>query len=171
MKGGDGIRTEILAKRGVRVINRDVAAFVFFLFLSFILWYFNALGKETETGISYPIKYTNLPKERVITEKSPAELNLFLKGPGYSILKLKISGNTSPVLIDISKINYRRVPGGKTLNYYILTSGLTKSLTVQMRSGCEITSIKPDTLFFTFDRQITNSSAVLENQSVSRKIR
>jgi len=171
VKGEDGIRTEILTKRGVRVINRDVAAFVFFLLLSFALWYLNSLGKETEMGISYPVKYTNLPKDKVITEKSPAELNLFLKGPGYSILKLKISGNKSPVNIDISKINYRRVPGGKSLNYYIITSSLTKSLNIQMRSGCEITSIKPDTLFFTFDRQISNTSSVLDNQSDSKKMR
>jgi hypothetical protein len=171
VKGEDGIRTEIPAKRGVRLINRDVAAFAFFLFLSFILWYLNSLGKEAETGISYPVKYTNLPKDRLITEKSPEELNLFLKGPGYSILKLKLSGNKSPLLIDISKINYRKVPGGKPLNYYIITSGLSKSLNIQMRSGCEITSIKPDTIFFSFDRQSSNSSAVIDNRSESRKLR
>ena len=128
MKGEDGIRTENLTKKGVRVINRDVAVFAFFLFLSFIFWYINSLGKEVETGIKYQVKYTNLPKERVINEDLPTDLNLFLKGPGYSILKLKISGNKAPVIIDISKVNYKRTPGGKALNYFIVTSGLTKTL-------------------------------------------
>ena len=160
MKGGDGIRTENLTKKGVRVINRDVAVFAFFLFLSFIFWYLNSLGKEVEAGIKYHVKYTNLPRERAINEDLPTDLNLFLKGPGYLILKLKISGNKAPVIIDISKVNYKRVPGGKALNYFIVTSGLTKSLNVQMRSGCEITSIKPDTLFFTFDKVIANSSGI-----------
>ena len=159
MKGEDGIRTENLTKKGVRVINRDVAVFAFFLFLSFIFWYLNSLGKEIEAGIRYPVKYTNLPKEKVITEEScQTDLNLFLKGPGYSILKLKISGNKAPVIIDISKVNYKRAPGGKALNYFIVTSGLTKSLNVQMRSGCEITSIKPDTLFFTLDKVVAKSN-------------
>lgn len=158
MKREDGIRKENLTKKGVRVINRDVAVFAFFLFLSFIFWYVNSLGKEVEAGIQYHIKYTNIPRERVITESSPDDLNLFLKGPGYSIIKLKFSNKKSPVIIDISKVNYKRAPGGKTLNYFIVTSGLTKSLNVQMRSGCEITSIKPDTLFFTLDKVIANSS-------------
>jgi hypothetical protein len=143
------------AGKGSSIINRDVVVFIFFLFLSFGFWYLNSLGKEAEAGIRYPVVYSNLPKEKVITDESSQKLNIFLKGPGYSILKLKFSGNKSPVIIDISKVNYIRVPGSKSLNYFIVTSTLTKSLTVQLRSGCEITSIKPDTLFFTVDKAVT----------------
>jgi len=143
-KSGAGIK-----RKG---INRDVSVFAFFLFLSFIFWYLNSLSKEFETGIRYPVRFINLPRERVITDSPPARLNLFLKGSGSSILKLKLKGKKTPVMIDISKVNYKRVPGSKDLEYFILTSGLTKSLTVQLRSGCEITSIKPDTLFFTLQR-------------------
>lgn len=155
MKGTHGIWTDNLTKKKVSVINKDVVVFIFFLFLSFVFWYLNSLGKEIEAGIRYPVRYTNLPKERVINNEEAVKLNLFLKGPGYSILKLKVSGKRTPVIIDISKVNYKRVPGSKGLNYFILTSGLTKSLTVQLRSGCEITSIKPDTLFFSLDKIVT----------------
>jgi hypothetical protein len=162
-------RQRNLIKKGVRAINRDIAVFAFFLLISFILWYLNSLGKEIETGIRYPVKYTNIPRERVITEAIPTDVNLFLKGPGYSILKLKISGNRTPLIIDISKVNYKRTPGEKGLNYYIITSGLTKSLNIQMRSGCEITSIKPDTLFFTLDRVVANSSAATDSKADLKK--
>ena len=149
MKGEDVKRTENLTRKRVRIINRDVGVFAFFLVLSFIFWYLNSLGKENEAGIKYHIKFTNLPKERIINEEQPDELNIFLKGPGYTILKLKLSGKKAPLIIDISKVNYKRTPGGKA---FIVTSGLAKSLNVQMRSGCEITSIKPDTLFFSFNK-------------------
>ena len=149
MKGEDVKRIENLTKKRVRIINSDVGVFAFFLVLSFILWYLNSLGKENEAGIKYHIKFTNLPKERIINEEQPDELNIFLKGPGYTILKLKLSGKKAPLIIDISKVNYKRTPGGKP---FIVTSGLAKSLNVQMRSGCEITSIKPDTLFFSFNK-------------------
>jgi len=152
VKGKNGIRSENLTKKGVSLINRDVAVFAFFLFLSFIFWYLNSLGKEIEAGIYYPLRYSNIPKEKTIVAQQNMKLNLFLKGPGYSILKLKLSGKKIPVIIDISKVNYKRVPGSKDLDYYIITSGLSKSLTVQLRSGCEITSIKPDTLFFTLEK-------------------
>jgi hypothetical protein len=164
VKKEDGIRSENFTKKGVRRLNRDVAVFAFFLFLSFILWYLNSLGKEIEAEINFHVKYTNLPRERVITDTEPADLSVFLKGPGYSILKLKISGKKAPVIIDFSKVSYKRSPGGKSFNYFIITSGLIKSLNVQMRSGCEITSIKPDTLFFTLDKVIANSSVITDNK-------
>ena len=155
MEVKNGIPTGNLTKKRVRAINRDVVVFAFFLFLSFIFWYLNSLGKEMEAGIRFPVKYINLPKEKMIVEE-PIRLNIFLKGAGYSILKLKVSEKRSQVIIDISKVNYKRVPGSKSLNYFIVTASLTKSLSVQLRSGCEITSIKPDTLFFTLDKMVQN---------------
>jgi hypothetical protein len=170
VKGENGKRTENLLKKEAGMINRDIAVFAFFLFLSFILWYLNSLGKEIEAGIIYPVKYTNIPRERIITGEQPNDLDLFLKGPGYSILKLKISGKKT-LIIDISKVNYKRAPGEKALNYYIVTSGLTKSLNVQIRSGCEITSIKPDTIFFTLNKVVANSSVIPDNQTINKKNR
>jgi hypothetical protein len=167
VKGEEGTRTESPAK-GSRVIKKDVAVFAFFLFLSFVFWYINSLGKEMEAGIKYQVKYINLPKERVVNEGQSPELSLYLKGPGYSILKLKFSGNKAPLIIDISKVNYKRLSTDKNLNYYIVTSGLSRSLQVQMRSGCEITSIKPDTLFFRLVRT-TSLSVVPETQNKKKK--
>jgi hypothetical protein len=156
--GDNGILAENLMKKGAKAINRDIAVFAFFLFLSFVFWYLNSLGKENEAGIRYLVKFTNIPKERIIISEQPEDLNLFLKGPGYSILKLEILGKKPPLIIDISKVSYKRYPGDKELNYYIVTSGLIRSFNVQIRSGCEITSIKPDTLFFTLDKVNENSS-------------
>ncbi len=169
MRGDEGIRSDNRVRKGTRVIKRDIAVFAFFLFLSFIFWYLNSLGKEVEAEINYQVKYTNVPKERAIVQDQPSQLELFLKGPGYSILKLKISRGKAPVVIDISKVNYKRAQGDKGLNYYIVTSGLAKSLNVQMRSGCEITSIKPDTLFFSLTKIIANSSAITYSKTDSKK--
>jgi hypothetical protein len=154
VKRKDETRTE-LTKRGVGGINKDVLIFAFFLFLSFVFWYLNSLGKDIETGIKYPVKYTNLPKERVVLDESQVRVTLFLKGTGSSILKLKLSGMKAPVEIDISKVNYRRLPGSRNPDYFIVTSGLTKSLALQLRTRCEITSIKPDTLFFSLGKKDT----------------
>jgi hypothetical protein len=150
----DETRTELTGRRAGR-INKDVVIFAFFLFLSFIFWYLNSLGKDIETGIKYPVKFTNIPKQRVILDETQARVTLFLRGTGSSILKLKLSGEKTPVEIDISKVNYKRLPGSRNPDYFIVTSGLAKSLAVQLRSGCEITSIKPDTLFFSLGNKDT----------------
>lgn len=160
MNGSDGIPGRKPAKKKVRAINRDVVVFTFFLFLSFGLWYINSLGKETEGDVKYPLKYINIPKDRVLSDANPDKVNFSLKGPGYSVLKLKLSGTRPPVMIDLSKVSYKRVPESKSSDYFIITSGLAKSLTVQIRSGCEIITIKPDTLFFKLTRESTKQVPV-----------
>ncbi len=140
-----------LTKKKVGWINRNVIGFSFFLFLSFIFWYLNSLGKEIEAEISYPVKFINIPKDRSVVDEPSLKLNLFLKGPGYSVLKLKVLGKKSPVIIDISKVNCVKIAGSDGLDYFILTSGLTRSFSVQLRTECEITSVKPDTLFFSMN--------------------
>jgi hypothetical protein len=153
VKGNDRIQPEKITKKAVSDINRDVIVFAFFLFLSFGLWYVNSLGKEVEADIKYLVKYINLPKGRTIYEETPSKLSFSLKGPGYSVLKLKVTGKKPPVLIDLSKVAYKRVPESKNSDYFIVTSGLVKSLTVQIRTGCEILMIKPDTLFFIMNKE------------------
>lgn len=172
MKGEEEIKSGNLTKKDESVIRKDVAVFAFFLFLSFVFWYLNSLGKDIEAEIRYPVKYTNLPKERVIVEESPVKLTLYLKGTGYSIFKLKLSGKRIPLIIDISKVTYKRAQGRTTPDFFILTSGLTKSFTVQLRSVYEITSIKPDTIFFTLDKVGVKINPVApENRAADSKIK
>lgn len=151
MKGITGDRKNS-DNKGKGRSKRDVFVFAFFLFLAFIFWYLNSLNKDVEAGIKFPVRYTNIPRARSVIDKQPVRLNLYLKGPGSTILKLKLSGNKSPVAVDLSKVTYKRVPGSNDLDYYILTTGLARSLSTQLRSGCEITSIKPDTLFFSLGK-------------------
>ncbi len=132
MKGRYGIWLKKLTKKGVSNIDKDIIVFAFFLFLSFVFWYLNSLGKEIETNIRYPVRYVNLPKEKVLEEDLPARLELYLKGPGYSILKLRLPGNRAPVILDISSISYRRAEGSSALRYYIMTSSLIPKLSGQL---------------------------------------
>jgi hypothetical protein len=155
-----------LREKGALRIDKDVLIYAFFLFLSFIFWYLNSLGKEIESTVKYPVRYINLPKERVLTGGLPARLDLNLKGPGYSIMKLKLSGNRAPLVLDISAIDYKRVPKSNSLSYYVLTSELIPNMTNQLRAECRINSIKPDTLFFSFDRVISKPVTVIPNVEV-----
>ncbi len=135
--------------------KRDSFVFLLFLLLSFIFWYLNSLSEVTVTDIRYPVRYINIPGDRTLVTELPQKLDLFLKGPGYSILKLKVAGGRRPVVIDISSVNYMRVAGSRNLSYYVVTSGLIPKLAGQLRAECDITAIKPDTLFFSLDRMVS----------------
>lgn len=154
MKGEAEIDSKRISGKAVSISRRSILVFAFFLILSFIFWYLNALGKELEADLKYPVSFINLPKDRIFTEQVPSKINLNIKGPGFSIFKLKHSGNFVPLLIDISKINYKRIQGSPGSDYYLVTSGLIKNFTTQMRTECKIISIKPDTIFFSLEKSV-----------------
>lgn len=150
-----GIWFRKIFDKGVNGKNRELLTFSFFLVLSFVLWYLNSLEKDIEYEMKYPVRYVNLPENRVLANESATRLNVYLKGPGYSILKIKLAGSRTPVALDVSSVSYRRVPGSKNLDYYLLTSSLIPRLRNFLDTECDVTSIKPDTLFFTLDRIIS----------------
>jgi hypothetical protein len=147
-----------ISGKGVRSFNRDLLVFAFFLLLSFIFWYLNSLRKEIEVDIRYPVRYINTPRDRAVSTDMPGKLSLNLKGPGYSIIKLKISGNRAPLVIDFSKVTWKRVPESKTSDYYIVSGGLVPNFSRQLRSEFQIIAVKPDTIFFSLPKKASASS-------------
>jgi len=145
----DGIRPEKHIKKMSGTLRSDIMIFSVFFFLSFIFWYLNSLGKAIQSDIKYPVKFINVPKDRVLA-LAPTRLNLFLQGTGFSMLRLKISGNSDPAIIDLSKVPYKSVRNNKSTDFYLITSGLVQNFNVQLKPECRITSVKPDTLFFSF---------------------
>lgn len=152
-------------ERSERFLNREFLVFAFFLLLSFVFWYLNELSKELQGSINYPVRYINPPKDRIVTGDLPDKLGMDLRGPGYSILKVKLSGSRAPVVIDFSKVAPRRIPG-KLPRYYLVTSGLMSNFSKQLHADFDILAIHPDTLFFGFDKLVTRKMPVIPNLKV-----
>ncbi len=148
-----------------KFLNRELPVFAFFLLLSFVFWYLNELSKELQGSINYPVRYINPPKDRIVTGHLPDKLEMDLRGPGYSILKVKLSGSRAPVVIDFSKVAPRRIPG-QLPRYYLVTSGLMSNFSKQLHADFDILAIHPDTLFFGYDKVITRKVPVIPNIKV-----
>ncbi|MFO7573881.1 MAG: hypothetical protein R6W67_01820 [Bacteroidales bacterium] len=167
---GDGTEAERIKKAGLfrGILERDVLIFAFFLALSFIFWYLNGLDNEIENTIRYPVRYVNPPSDRVLTGDLPPRLEMQIKGPGYSILKLRLSGNRAPVIIDMSRLEYNEFPDSdQSIYLYILTNRLRETFHRQLRADFEIIRIAPDTLVFSFDRLVTRKIPVLADIEVN----
>jgi hypothetical protein len=150
VEGKTGIWFKKLTKKEVSLLNKNVVIFAFFLFLAFIFWYLNSLGKEIKSDFRYPVNFINPPKGSVISGDLPSKLSLELKGQGYSLLKRKISGSMTPLVVDLSKVTIRRIPDTSPTRYYILPAGLVANFKKQMGNGFDLLSVKPDTIFLTF---------------------
>jgi hypothetical protein len=107
------------------------------------------LGKDLETDIRYPVIYANVPKNKILIAET-TRLSIIVKGPGYSILKLKVFGNASPIAVDLSKVPVRHLQNERYPDCVIVTTSLIQNFSSQLKSPCKITSVKPDTLFISF---------------------
>lgn len=141
-----------IAKKGTNPLKENIFVFAFFLLLAFIFWYLNSLSKDLDADIRYPVRYINTPDSASLGEETPSRLTLFLKGPGYSIIKLKMSGKRAPVVIDLSQVALEQLPDNELDEYFIITSGLVQNFNSQLKSVCKISSVRPDTLFLTFEQ-------------------
>lgn len=141
------IQTEKPIKKEGGFNKRNIAVFTFFLCLSFGIWYLNALGKDLEADIRYPVRYTNIPKDWNLIDTNSQKVDLSLSGPGYSILQMKTFRKYAPLIIDFSKVSYKHIEDTKSADYYIVTSNLVPNINSQLKSGCKLTSLKPDTIF------------------------
>lgn len=140
--------------------RKEILIFGFFLLLSSLFWYLNELGKDIEASIDYPVRYINPPKNRILTGTLPDRIGMVLQGPGYTILKMKLSGSRAPVVVDFSKVATKRFTG-KSTGYYIVSSDLIESFSRQLHSDFEIATIKPDTLFFDYDKLVSRRMPVI----------
>jgi hypothetical protein len=144
-------RLEKSSRKGRGITRGDIAVFAFFLCLSFVFWYLNSLGKDIETSIRYPLSYENIPGDWKMGAENPRNVSLYLSGPGYSILQVKVTGKLSPLVIDFSSVSYRRSQNTSQGDYFIITSSLVPHLNSQLKSDCRVTSIEPDTIFLSVD--------------------
>jgi len=125
--------------------------FSFFLLLSFIFWFLNALSKDMTGMIDYPVRYFNFPENRALVNELPDYLRLQVNGPGYSIVQAKIGGHRGHLNIDLDKASIKVQEDRAKLRFYILSYSLREQLSDQLRTDFSVFSIEPDTIHFEFD--------------------
>ncbi len=140
---------------GMRV-DRKVLVFLFFLAVSAIIWFLNALGREYTTQLSYPVRYTNYPDNMVLAGELPSSLELTVNAYGYTILRHYVGRRMLPIVFDVNSFSLNRMPETDTRNFYVLSSVAAGRIAGQLGSEIEILDIRPDTLVFRFTNMITD---------------
>ena len=101
-KGGRKIFRYYMQKLKSFFLSKDILSFLLFLVLSATFWFINALGKERETTITVPVRYTGVPLNIAITNSPPEEIQLSIKDQGLRLFDYSRS-HISPLTIDLSR--------------------------------------------------------------------
>lgn len=141
-------------------VNRRVMVFLFFLAVSIIIWFLNALSREYTTRINYPVRYTNYPENMVMVGELPSRLRLMVNAHGFTLVRHYIGRRMLPIVFDVNSFSLNRMPETDTRNFYVITSVAVNRISGQLGSEIEIIDIQPDTLFFRFADMITRKLPV-----------
>ncbi len=120
--------------------------FLFFIFLSFIFWFIRALNEIYQSDITYPIRYTKFPADKILTGELPSHLRLRVEASGMNILAHKLHLNVKALKFNVESFSLQKSGNN---SFYILTKHL-KEYIVEDLENIRILGMSPDTLFFNF---------------------
>lgn len=125
--------------------------FFFFLIcvvLSVFLWFLNKLSDTYKDTVNFPVKYINLPENKIYTNILPAHISVDLEAKGYSLLQHRFSSKHDTLII-----NYASEHGllqGNNDVHFISLKNRKEELRNQLKDAGNILSVSPDTVFFNF---------------------
>ncbi|MBN2667783.1 MAG: YbbR-like domain-containing protein [Bacteroidales bacterium] len=144
-------------KRGFR---KRILSFAFFLALSTVFWFLNALNEKFTEYINYPIIYSNLPQNKTQVLNLPKSIILKVQTDGYSLLDYYLSPNKKPIEIDYKNISTKKA--GNQLEYILLKPIVERQL-IKLMPQTYLIQIQPDTLKFSFKTVISKRVKVIPN--------
>ena len=87
--------------RKFKKIDGRTTTFLFFVLVSTILWFLNALSKENTTNIKIPVQFTGISDEYKAHSPLPQHLTLQITGQGFTLLRYKVVKPLAPFKYDL----------------------------------------------------------------------
>ncbi len=128
------------------MFNRKVITFLLCLVIASFFWLINALNRNYTRTITVPLKFINLPSDRVLANELPKSFHVDIKASGIKLLFLTLKENLNVAVIDLN-------PYLKKSNKDIVaigTSTAVGSLSKILNTEIETIKVKPDSIYLNF---------------------
>lgn len=146
--------------------HRKLLVYLVFVAIASIFWLLSALSKNYQTQIKYPVRFSNLPKDKVLVNKLPEYLNLSVDGYGFTLLRYKVKRSIVPININVGKNSLFRVLG-KENKFFIPSRYLINQISSRISDDIKVLEINPDSILFDFTQVVTKKVPVKPNISYS----
>lgn len=117
-------------------VNRHFYVFAVCLAIATALWLLNAFTKNYNTLVQIPIKYKNLPADKVLLSELPTEIQLEVEGYGFDLLTFN-NQITDTITVNCAgmqfKNNSNKLLGVVTIKpfYELITNSLPNNIAVK----------------------------------------
>lgn len=139
------------------------------LAISTVFWFLNALSKEYSVDLAFPVRYTNMPTNKVLANTPPKQFVLKVNSYGFTILRHKLSMAFSPIIFNVNEFTGGRIENSNNTKFSIASRQFINRLSGQVSNELQITEIQPDTLYFEFDRLVKRKVKVQPDLSYTLK--
>ncbi len=143
-------------------ISPNLLIFLFFLLLSALLWFINALNKEYTTEIIIPVEFINSPENNLLAEDGAKQIKVKITALGYRVINYK-TRFIVPILINLKQYPPKKIEDNLSRRFFIKTQMLKDEISALIGRDLEIKSIGPDSLIFSMDQVITKKLPVRKN--------
>ena len=149
--------------------DRKLVIYLICVGFATVFWFLNALNKEYSVELTFPVKYTNLPENKILSNTPPDHFTLKVNSFGFTILRHKFSMAFSPLVFNVNSFTNKRMETSDNDSFSFISRQFITRLSEQVSNELEITEILPDTLFFQFDRIVSRKIKVQPNVSYELK--
>lgn len=151
------IRIKILTR-----IDRKVLVYLVFVGISTVFWFLNKLDNEYNSTIEYPVRYSQLPKNKILVNELPKNLKLSVSAYGYDLLIYKISPAPFPIVLNLEDFGLKNA-SDNLKNFKLITRYARDEISNQLPNEINVLDILPDTITFQFANVIDKKVPVHEN--------
>lgn len=123
------------------LFSKNVSTFIICLFLAALLWLVRALNVNYTYQLNVPVKFTNLPSNKVIVGDLPDKLTIEIKTSGLKLFFISLKKNIEELTIDFNALK----TNAKSQAYSISNGNV--DLKSVIRFNVSVLKIRPDTLF------------------------
>ncbi|MBN2773600.1 MAG: hypothetical protein JXR31_05085 [Prolixibacteraceae bacterium] len=146
--------------------DKRVVVFLVCLLISSALWFLNALNKDYETTLIYPVRYINLPEKRFLANDPPAEFELQVNAHGFALLRSKLNLSFAPIVLDVKRI-IQDAEEINSMSYRISGSRLNSRISSQVSNEIDILGIRPESFLIVLDSLHAKQVSVIPQIDIS----
>lgn len=141
--------------------------FLLCLFISALIWLLIKLTDEYSTTIEFPVTYSDIPEGKLLTNDLDSTVTIGLRDKGFSLVYLKYFSGKKPMDIRISDLNLKPRD-----DLFIGTAGTetwARRMLEDFDAEDNLEYIRPDSLVFIFENEISKKVPVLPQITTSFK--
>lgn len=137
----------IFSVKSIDSPTRQKAVVYFYcLFVSVVFWFLVVFAKEYNTVIYYPVTYTNIPLNKVITGQLPDTIAVDIKAAGFNIIGFKFFTPSHALVIDVKNI---KLSENQTEFLFDMQQSVDL-IAKQIKYNVKVNRIYPEYIKFTF---------------------